>query len=61
MTEKLISLADVVVLKNNWNTRYIVMKIENGIATCLHPDGITEKDFPVSILEKYDAVRAFGI
>jgi|GEM_PF-3734506 len=61
MTESQIFLSDVVVLKNNWNTRYVVLKIENGFATCLHPDGITQIEFTIEVLEKYDVVRTFNL
>ena len=51
---------DKVVLKNNSSTVYIVSTVqEDGYLICYSPQGKEEK-FPSFLLEKYDAVRAFG-
>lgn len=52
---------DMVVLKNNWATVYIFHSLqEDGYATCVSPKG-EEVRFLAFILEKYDAVRRFGL
>lgn len=55
-------VGDKVVMKTNWSIIYIVLQfdIDNINAKILDPNGV-EVTRPIIALEKYDAVRAFGL
>lgn len=58
--ETTLKIGELVVMKTNWRIVYTLIDIEGSNGVCLASDN-ERKLIPLVALEKYDAVRAFGL